>query len=226
MVHASIPMGILPLGTLNHFARDLGIPTDLEGALAVVVQGIVRSIDVGEVNGRFFVNNSSVGAYPRVVRERQLVESGGRINRWPALLIAASRVLVRDFGVHTELEVDGCSKYYRSVPFVFVGNNRYSLERLFDARWRERLDEGFLSVLSPRADGLWSLARMSWRALRGKLRQAEDFDLWTAPSARLVTRRRTVHVAIDGEVARMKSPLNYRIHQRALRVLVPAQRSS
>src|SRR6185503_16647759 len=64
------PIGVLPLGTLNHFARDLGMPPDLRDAVRAIATGVVREVDVGEVNGRVFVNNSSIGVYPTVVRDR------------------------------------------------------------------------------------------------------------------------------------------------------------
>ena len=82
-------MGVLPLGTLNHFARDLGIPTDLEEAVRVVVEGTVREVDVGEANGRVFVNNSSIGLYPDAVSLRDAWMERDSMHKWVAMGRAA-----------------------------------------------------------------------------------------------------------------------------------------
>src|SRR5919107_358211 len=93
-IEADVPLGVLPQGTLNHFAKDLGMPTDLDGALAVVLAGHTRRVDVGEVCGRIFVNNSSLGVYPRIVRLRE--RFGGRgPAKWLAAAWATLAVLRR-----------------------------------------------------------------------------------------------------------------------------------
>src|SRR4051812_6153306 len=90
-----IPLGILPLGTLNHFARDTGIPFDLEEAAAVIAANRVRLVDIGDVNGRTFVNNSSIGIYPQIVFGREKLRKTGPLGKWPAMFLALLRVLRR-----------------------------------------------------------------------------------------------------------------------------------
>jgi diacylglycerol kinase family enzyme len=93
-VAADLPLGIVPLGTLNHFARDAGLPLDIEGAVAAIASGSERRVDVGELNGRIFVNNSSIGLYPTIVRERDLQQRRWhRASRSLAMLVASVRAL-------------------------------------------------------------------------------------------------------------------------------------
>src|SRR4051794_7176429 len=94
-VDADVPLGVLPQGTLNHFAKDLGIPTDLDQALEVVLAGHTRRVDVGEGSGRIFVNNSSLGVYPRIVRLRERYGARGP-GKWLAAPWATLAVLRRN----------------------------------------------------------------------------------------------------------------------------------
>src|SRR5262249_39207144 len=92
VVGTGIPLGLLPLGTLNHFAKDLGIPLTIDEAVGVVLGGRTIEVDVGEVNGKIFLNNSSLGLYPRIVRLRERSEARG-IWKWPVAAWATLRVL-------------------------------------------------------------------------------------------------------------------------------------
>src|SRR5512141_2280718 len=89
LVGTKLTLGVLPLGTLNHFAKDLGVPLDLEGAVRTVVQGRVAEVDVGEVNGRVFVNNSGLGIYPQIVAEREAEQERRGTGKWAAFARAA-----------------------------------------------------------------------------------------------------------------------------------------
>ena len=117
-----IPLGVLPLGTLNHFARDLGVPLEIEAAIANVCHGRVASVDVGRVNGLLFLNNSSLGLYPRFVKGREVLRGHFGWSKWPAFAWAAFAVLRRSpfLGVHLRIENEEIT---RRTPLVFVGNN-------------------------------------------------------------------------------------------------------
>lgn len=213
--------GVLPLGTLNHFAKDLGLPLELEGAMDVIAAGRTEPVDAAEVNGRVFVNNSSIGLYPYIVldRERQR-ERLGR-GKWLALAIASWRAL-RWFPLLTvEIDADG-KPLRRRTSFVFIGNNAYEMEG-FDVGGRKGLRDGRLSLYVTQRTGRLGLVLLAFRALVGRLRQADDFDMRTAKSVVVQTRRRRVRVSADGEVTVMDSPLNYRIRAGALKVLLPAK---
>jgi diacylglycerol kinase family enzyme len=214
-----VALGVLPMGTLNHFARDLRIPFDLEGAVRNLATGDTAQIDVGEVNGRVFLNNSSLGLYPRMVHHReQLQERLGR-GKWTAFFRAVLLVLRRYPLLSVRVRADD-SEFIRRTPLVFVGNNIYQMEGLNIGK-RERLDAGTLSLYIPRRAGRMGLIRIAIRALFGRLRAVDDFDSLRAPEFRIETRRNRVRVATDGEVTHMTTPLHYKIRSGALRVIVP-----
>src|SRR6476661_1050095 len=177
-------LGVLPMGTLNHFAKDLGIPLEQDAAIDVLARGRVAPVDVGEVNGRVFINNSSIGIYPDIVldRERQRRRLGR--GKWPALLVACLNVLRRHPSLKVELQVDG-KRLLRRSPFVFIGNNRYEVEG-FAIGSRTALDTGRLSLYMAHRGGRFGLLRLALLALLQRLRQADDFEMLEA--AELVIR--------------------------------------
>ena len=211
-------LGVLPFGTMNHFAKDLHIPLDLDGAVETIVAGRLTAIDVGEVNGRIFVNNSSLGLYPRVIRERERQQRLGWA-KWPAYAWAALAVLRRYPFLDIRLSAHGTELAGRT-PFVFVGNNAYLMER-FDVGGRACLDKGELSVYTTRNTGRVGLLRLAIAALIGSLRQERDFMTFATTDMWIRTRRRRLRVALDGEVTIMAPPLHYRVRPGALRVLTP-----
>jgi YegS/Rv2252/BmrU family lipid kinase len=211
-------LGVLPFGTMNHFAKDLGIPLDLEGAVATIAAGHAVSVDVGEVNGRIFLNNSSLGLYPRIIRERERRQRLGW-GKWPAYLWAALAVLGRYPFLEIRLRAKGADLTDRT-PFVFVGNNEYQMEGLTIGS-RARLDRGELSVYATSHTGRLGLIRLALRALLGGLRQDRDLVAFATTSLFVGTRHKRVRVALDGEVTVMEPPLHYGVRPGALRVLAP-----
>jgi len=210
-------LAVLPTGTLNHFAKDLGIFSIAE-AEKVLLAGEVREIDAGQVNGRIFVNNSGIGLYPVMVREREKVRRTG-IPKWTAFAFAFLKTALRMPFLRLKIQADGI-RMARTTPFLFVGNNVYALQGKSLGR-RASLEEGVLGVCTARHVGLAGLIRFAVGALLGTLRKDRDF---IALSARKLTvyRKRHCHVSVDGEVLRMRTPLEYSILPRALRVLGPA----
>jgi len=211
-------MGLLPFGTMNHFAKDLHIPLDLEGAIKTIVAGQAIEVDVGEVNDRIFVNNSSLGLYPSIVRERQKQQRLGW-GKWPAYVWAALAVLRRYPFLDIRLSVDGKELKSRT-PFVFIGNNDYEMETL-NIGGRDCLDAGKLSLYMSDRTSRLGLLRLALRALFGGLRQEKDFIALCTKEIWIGTKHKHVRVALDGEVLVMAPPLHYRIRPRALRVLAP-----
>lgn len=213
--------GVLPLGTLNHFAKDLGIPLKLEEAVRTIATGRVLQVDVGEVNGRTFINNSSLGLYPEIVRERELQQLHLGKSKWRALASAVLHATRRRVGIAVRVDSPD-EQQVRRTPFVFVGNNRYIMEGLSIGA-REGLDGGELALYMGKRRGRLALVQLALRALTRTLQQAQDFEMLTGPAFRVETTNGRVRVATDGEVCMMDSPLHYRIRPRALRVMVPAQ---
>jgi diacylglycerol kinase family enzyme len=208
-------LGVIAGGTLNHFAKDLRIPLDLPEAVDLLRRRPVRSIDIAEVNGRAFINNSSLGMYPQIVRQREKIRRRG-FRKWTAFAGALLRTFLRWPLVRVRLDVEGRA-LRRLTPFVFVGNNRYELEGLRMGS-RDRLDAGELCLCSARRMSRFSLVRMVIRGLLGGLRHSGDLDV-TCARELWVNTRRQVDVALDGEVVRMRAPLHYRIRPGALKVI-------
>jgi diacylglycerol kinase family enzyme len=212
-------LAIVPAGTANHFARDLGLPLDAAEAARLVAQGRTVRVDVGELNGSCFINNASLGLYPKIVRERaQLQRRFGRSKR-AAMLWGTLAVLDRSPLVDLRLELDDRVLDCRA-PFVFVGNNDYVLEG-FAIGSRERLDAGKLNVYTTRCFTAGGLLGLALRALVGRLRQADDFMEAEVRSLRVQSRYRRILVATDGEVRVMETPLEFRSRPRSLQVIVP-----
>jgi diacylglycerol kinase family enzyme len=214
------PLGILPLGTFNHFAKDLGIPLDLEGAVRTVVAGGVRAVDLGEVNGNVFLNNSSIGIYPEVVRQREEIQDGGIAPKWAAMLRAAADQLRRFPMVTVTLRLPAREMRVTS-PMIFVGNNRYEMNLLRISR-RSRLDAGELFLYVARDRSRIGFVALALRALLARLDPEKDFVSAGLPCLEVATSWRwSLRVALDGEVRRLATPLRYRVRPRALRVLAP-----
>jgi diacylglycerol kinase family enzyme len=212
--------GILPLGTLNHFAKDVGIPLDPAQALAGIPEGRVVAVDVGEVNGRYFLNNSSLGLYPDIVRDRTRQQRRLGRGKWVAFMWAVWGALRRSPFLTVRLVVNGQSPLHRT-PFVFVGNNAYRMEG-FQIGSRAGITDGELSVYVADGARRWQLVALGLRALFGRLRQAREFCEYRAREIKVETPRSRMRVATDGEVTKMNAPFVYRIHAGALRVIVPA----
>ena len=215
---AAATLGILPLGTLNHFAKDVGVPLDLDEAIQAIVGGRCVRVDVGEVNGRPFINNASIGMYASLIAERDAMQRIGR-RKWFAHGLAAARVWRRYYRHHVRLQVDGRERAIHT-PFVFVGNNTYQLSGL-ELGGRKTLDEGRLHVCMaanmPRRD----VARMILTAMFGDICRLEGFESFTAPELTLDGGVPRLRVSLDGEVITLDNPLEFRSRRGALQVMVP-----
>jgi YegS/Rv2252/BmrU family lipid kinase len=213
-------LGILPLGTLNHFARDLGIPTDLDDAAKLIAAGANRSVDVGEMNDRIFINNSAIGLYPLMVLDRDLQRKRlGRSKRL-AMIVASMRTLVRFNHQRLTLTVNEEKKGRIDTPLLFVGNNDYRVD-IGAPGERESLDDGRLSVFVMRKKTRRGLIAASIRALLDRARRDDMVTLDGVERLRVDSHRSELAVSLDGEVVRATPPLDYRIRKQALRVIAP-----
>ncbi len=220
LIGTGTALGILPLGTLNHFAKDLHIPLDIEGAVRTIAGAQTLKVDVGAVNDRFFLNNSSLGLYPKVVAGRDALRQRLGRGKLPALLWSGLGVFRRYPFLNVRIAIDG-AELVRRTPFVFVGNNRYEMEG-FRIGERARLDGAELSLYVANRTGRLGLLLLAVRALFKRLRQSNDFDMASAKSMQVETRHGRLRVANDGELCSMRTPLKYRVLPAALSVVVPA----
>ena len=218
LVGTDLCLGILPMGTLNHFAKDLKIPLQLAAAAGVIAGGQPRRVDVGEVNGRIFLNNSSLGLYPRLVRERERLQDMGS-GKWPAMVRAAKAVLQQYSQLTIELDAGNKGRLSQRTPFVFIGNNRYRIEG-WNIGSRECLDAGRLWLYLAPNIGPFGLFKLGVATVMGRAPTGGAAEIFETPQCSIRTRRKRVDVSTDGEVALMQTPLSYRIRPGALRVMV------
>jgi YegS/Rv2252/BmrU family lipid kinase len=219
LIGTDTALGILPLGTLNHFARDLGIPPEIDKAAELIARRPVRRVDVAEMNGRIFINNSAVGLYPLMVLDRDLQRNKlGRSKRL-AMIVASLRTLARFNHQRLTLTVND-QQAQVDTPLLFVGNNEYRID-LGAPGQRESIDEGELSVFVMRKKTRRGFVAASVRALFGRARNDDMVKLDNVQRLRVESRRGALAVSLDGEVVRETPPLDYRIRKKALRVIAP-----
>ncbi len=214
-----MPLGILPLGTSNHFARDLGIPRTTEGAIRVIAQGKVRRIGLGEVNGHVFVNNSVIGFYPHVVKVRRAIRKRFPMDKRIARVLAGIASIPHFQRLHVHLDVEG-ETHSRVSPLIFIGTNPYRMKGLgFGAPMRA--ERGDLFIYLVRSGSRTGLLRLLARGLVRDVSTSGEVEQWIAPTLKIDVEQDSISVFTDGELFTLTPPLYYRSFPSALPVLVP-----
>ena len=217
-LHIPARLGILPIGTYNHFAKDLHIPLDIAEALDVIENGKTIQVDVAQVNDRYFINNSSIGLYPYMVQTRLALKRRG-ISTWVIFLYMFLALCRRQFTFVVSFG-RGDNVVLRKTSSIYIGNNKYTYGG-FDIGTRARLDEGTLFVgLLKSMHGL-EFPRLLYRAFRGIVLQDNDVNVIGLQECTIDSTKKRILVAYDGEVTLMTPPLHYRIVLKALDVIVP-----
>lgn len=215
LIGKKIPLAIIPAGTFNHLASDLEIPNDIEEALTLITRRHLTKIDVAEVNGYFFLNNSSIGLYPKAVKRR---DKTFWLAKWLAMTVALINIFKRypTFNAQYHLE----NKVYDVMtPLVFVSNNRYELD-LFNLSERHRLDEGKLYLYINHCRTRLKFLKLLLDVLLHKRKKALGFfDIKPVEECTLVLKKPNVEVAMDGEIFQLATPLKYQLHRRQLTVI-------
>jgi diacylglycerol kinase family enzyme len=211
-------LGVLPLGTFNYFAQRVAVPLDLDAALATIAVGATAAVSVGEVNGRVFLNNSSIGLYPAVLKQRETTYRRVGRSQAAAYLSVALVLMQPPAFMNLQLTVDGLP-LARRTPLLFVGVNPHQMAS-FGIPGYECLNDGRLALYLTRPMGPTRLAQLAvrgfWRGLHG----SEDLEVVAAREIVVTLRRGRVRVAMDGEIAKLRTPLRYRFRDDALRVIV------
>lgn len=210
-------VGVLPGGTFNYFARNLGVPLDLEGAARVVAEGPVAPVNLVEVNGHLVLNSSGFGLYELLIqtRERNYRRYGRR--RWLASLATLTAALRTHYQFRAFVSTERGAMPVKT-PLVFINNNRLQID-----------DLGLSACLEPDEFSCYILPRMHrpgilWLAFRSLLGHIHDPRLQPLcrREFRVEPRRRSMRVVIDGEIVTLTTPLVYRLRERAVNVVVPA----
>ena len=214
-----IPLGVLPFGTLNHFAKDLGVPTKWREAIAALAKSPIRSVDVAEVNGHVFINNCSLGSYAEAVHRRDALRREKGHGKWWAMILASWSVFRELRRLRLRIETPDRSLTLRA-PFVLVSNNRYT-GSVLDSSLRPQLDEGRLWLYTTRARRHGALIRLVWQTLIRRIDAADELEVHALTEATITPLRGSLPLAADGEILHVTPPLRFKIRPAALRVLIP-----
>ncbi len=215
---AHVNLGIVPLGTFNHFAKDAGIPLDLHASLDAAITGKnVLTVDAASCNDQVFLNNSSIGLYAKIIHIKERHVRKG-IPKWVAHTIACLQVALNVPKILVSLDVDG-GKTTLNTSLVFVGNNAYDPDASLGER--SSLTEGMLSVWVAHKTSLLGFVELIFHAFRGKLAEHKDFDTYKTREMTVETgRQKPISVALNGEATKMTPPLVYKILPKAINIQV------
>ena len=237
LLGSNMPFAVLPLGTHNHFAKEMKVPLELDAAVAAladaVSQGRVKDLDVGTVNDRLFLNFSGIGLHPQLVRQREVEHKAikrhqvlrsvlRKFTKILALFFALLQSLRRLPVMRVLITSGGNGESVRRVtPSVVVCNNPYQM-KVFGLENVSYADRSVLNVYVARATGPVGLVRLLLASAVRRLDNVREFETITQPSVRIgVHRRRNLAVSIDGEVVELKTPLEYGVRRAGLKVVVP-----
>ncbi|MBV7377733.1 diacylglycerol/lipid kinase family protein [Maritimibacter dapengensis] len=219
MVGSGVPMGVVPMGTFNYFARALGVPETPAEAIRAVTDGVIQPAAVGRINDKVFLNNTSIGIYSAILKERE--ETYARFGRsriaayWSVL-----RALIKFYDPMTmSITVDGKQLSVRS-PLAFVGHSAYQLER-FDLEGAEAVRDGKLALFLADDVGRRGLVRHAFRLATRRMQAGRDFRLVTGSEIVIDPGRHKRLVVRDGEKAPMRGPYRISIEHGALDVIRP-----
>jgi diacylglycerol kinase family enzyme len=211
------PLGILPLGTLNLFARDLHLPQDPWAAAKALTTAIPTQIDLAEVNGLPFTIWASLGMHPWIVRRRDHLQRDG-MRKWRAMVLAAMRAVRRYPLIDVTLELKDGVEEVRT-PMLFITNNAWKEEA--PPLSRQALDTGTLEIHVAECSGRLSLLWLVLEAFLGHWRTSRRLKTFTAKEVRVTSHKHRVMVSLDGEVTVLNSPLVFKVRPKALNVLIP-----
>lgn len=216
-----VPLGIIPAGTFNYFARDLGIPGEAARAAELLSSGVLRHVAVGYVNDHMFLVNASFGLYSKIIRAREQDVSRFGRSRIVAVLSALGTLLRGRQRFAVKISVDGVEQVRRTL-MVFAGNSRLQLENL-DLDIARCVQEDRLAVLVLRPASPFGMLRLLLRAALKTLQGEQLLEAFCADAFEIETRRRMVDVVADGEIVRCRTPLRFRVERSALQVIVPPE---
>jgi diacylglycerol kinase family enzyme len=224
---AGCPMGVVPQGTFNYFARTHGIPSDTAEAARQVLRGVPTPVRVAAVNDRVFLVNASLGLYPELLEDREAYKARFGRSRWVALWAAAATLLRAQRQLHLRIEQGGVVRDVRTLT-LFVGANRLQLEQVGvqpEAPVGHVRDDTRITAVMLKPIGTLSMIRLMLHGAMGTLGEAQSVAHFEfshlVVKPRLAQGRRGIKVAFDGEVARMRAPLEFRRLAEPLYLLVP-----
>ncbi|WP_375690895.1 diacylglycerol/lipid kinase family protein [Pseudooceanicola sp. LIPI14-2-Ac024] len=216
-----VTMGVIPMGTFNFFARGLGIPEDVEGAIRVLEDGTPTPVNLGEVNGRIFLNNASLGAYPAILDQRE-----GIYKRWGRSRVAAywsvlTALLSFKKPLRMQITVDG-TRHRRRSALAFVAMSAYQLDT-YQLDGADAVRDGRFALYVAPDTGRFGLILQAIRLAGRRMKPGRDVELITGEDILIETNRKRRLLARDGEKETIEDPFHFKVRHDALRILAPHQ---
>ena len=219
LIGTPVPMGILPLGTFDYFARGLGLPQDPAEAARAILSGEPRPQSVGEVSGQVFLNNTSIGLYPYILRRREDTHRRfGRSRAAACWSVIRTLLDVRRPQSRT-ITIEGTARTLRT-PLIFAARSAYRL-REFGLTGERAVGRDRLVLFVLHDTPRLGMFRMGWRLLRRRVRDGEDVDIRIADDVRVDASHRSDLAALGGERAALALPVTFRVRRDALNVIMP-----
>ncbi|WP_232829324.1 diacylglycerol kinase family protein [Tropicimonas sp. IMCC34043] len=225
MLGREVPMAVLPLGTFNYFARGLGFSEDPAEAAQQILAGGVHPIRIGVVNGQVFLNNASIGLYPRILRERESIYA-----TWGRSRLAAHWSVIRCFlrfrkPMRLRLRIDGAETIHRTA-LVFIARSTFQLDR-FGLAGEAAISDDRFAVLVARADRRRDLWRTAAKLAARVAEPGSDYDFHSASELVIeAPSRRHLYLAYDGEKRRAPTPFTFRMSEDRLQIVLPPQHAA
>lgn len=219
-----VKLGVIPLGTFNFFARSLGIPDDPCAAWDIISAGLCRQVSIGEINGKRFINNASIGAYATVLQMREEVYARWGRSRLTAYWSVIKAMSTRYRSLRMRITIDGAVQEIRS-PMAFVAVRPYQLEE-YGLPGVQSIHDGDMVLYLAPTGGRLNLLKTAWKVLQRNVHQDEDYTMFTGAEIMIETFARNRLVAWDGERSQMSDPFHFKMRRDDLNVIVPQQGDS
>lgn len=220
VVGTSVAFSHLPLGTFNYFARGIGLPEDPFEAARAIATGTAKPIQVGTVNGRVFLNNSSIGIYPEILRERETIYAQYGRRRIMAHWSVAKTFWKFQHPMHLQITADDRDFTCKS-PLLFVFRSAYQL-RSFGLEGAQSISDDQFAVLIGRGKTRTDLFRTAARLMTQTAQLGRDYDFLTARRLTVMPRARKLLLAFDGERDHATAPLDFKMSDAPLHVIMPS----
>ena len=222
VLRSGCPFGVIPQGTFNYFGRANAIPQDARAAAIALLGASISPVTVGEVNGRVFLVNASLGLYPQLLEDRETWKQQFGRSRVVAFASGLATIFQARGQLKLDIELAGKTTALRT-PTLFIGNNHLQLSQVGIHEHADAVNRGELAGIAVRPIGTLALLGLLARGVIGRLGDADNIDSFSFRTLKVAMRgKRRVKVATDGEITWMVPPLVFQVAETPLLLMVPA----